>query len=34
LKKRSLGVQVVFVGGFSLLVAAVMLGAGWIAAQL
>lgn len=34
LKSRSAGVQAVFVGGFSLLMAALMLGAGWIASKL
>lgn len=34
LKSRSAGVQAVFVGGFSLLIAALMLGAGWIASRL
>ena len=34
LKKRPASVQVVFIAGFSLLLAAIMLGAGWIAARL
>jgi len=34
LKKRSLGVQVVFIAANSLIVAAVTLGAAWIARQL
>ena len=34
LKKRPASVQAVFIGGFSLLIAAMMLAAGWIASHL
>jgi hypothetical protein len=34
LKRRPASVQAVFVGGFSLLIAALMLGAGWVAGRL
>jgi hypothetical protein len=34
LKNRPASVQAVFVGGFSLLIAALLLGAGWIAGKI